>query len=71
MKIADAKSFGETIRKRRKALHYTQAYLSECTGLSITFISDLEKGKPSIQLEKAIQVVNILGMDLLIEKRGD
>ncbi|MCC8164010.1 MAG: helix-turn-helix domain-containing protein [Lachnospiraceae bacterium] len=71
MKIADAKSFGEAIRKRRKELHYTQVYLSACTGLSITFISDLERGKPSIQLEKAIQLVNILGMDLLIEKRGE
>ncbi|MCD8361405.1 MAG: helix-turn-helix domain-containing protein [Lachnospiraceae bacterium] len=71
MKIADAKSFGEAIRKRRKELHYTQSYLSACTGLSITFISDLERGKPSIQLEKAIQLVNILGMDLLIEKRGE
>ncbi|MCD8196902.1 MAG: helix-turn-helix domain-containing protein [Lachnospiraceae bacterium] len=71
MKIADAKSFGEAIRKRRKELHYTQGYLSACTGLSITFISDLERGKPSIQLEKAIQLVNILGMDLLIEKRGE
>ncbi|MCD7751198.1 MAG: helix-turn-helix domain-containing protein [Lachnospiraceae bacterium] len=71
MKITDAGSFGRAVRERRKELHYTQAYLSACTGLSISFISDLERGKPGIQLEKAIQVVNILGMDLLMEKRGE
>ncbi|MCD8324605.1 MAG: helix-turn-helix domain-containing protein [Clostridiales bacterium] len=71
MKITDAKSFGKAIRERRKELHYTQAYLSECTGLSITFLSDLERGKPGIQLEKSIQVVTILGMDLFMEKRGE
>ncbi|MCD8010836.1 MAG: hypothetical protein LUF34_08670 [Lachnospiraceae bacterium] len=38
--------------------------------MSITFLSDLERGKPGIQLEKSIQVVNILGMDLFMEKRG-
>ena len=40
MKITDSKSLGQAIRVRRKELNYTQAYLSEFTGLSITFISD-------------------------------
>ena len=70
MKITDAKSFGQAIRERRKELQYTQAYLSEFTGLSVTFISDLERGKPTVEIEKAIQLVNILGMDLRIERRG-
>lgn len=70
MKIIDAQSLGEAIRERRKELHYTQAYLSEFTGLSVTFISDLERGKPTAELEKAIRLVNILGMDLLVERRG-
>ena len=70
MKIIDSKSLGQMIRMRRKELHYTQAYLSEFTGLSITFISDLERGKPTAEIEKAIRLINILGMDLLIERRG-
>ena len=70
MKIIDSKSLGKAIRMRRKELNYTQAYLSEFTGLSITFISDLERGKPTAEIEKAIRLINILGMDLLIERRG-
>jgi len=70
MKIIDSKSFGHAIRTRRKELNYTQAYLSEFTGLSVTFISDLERGKPTAEIEKAIRLVNILGLDLLVERRG-
>ena len=47
MKITDSKSLGQSIRERRKELGYTQKYLSEYTGLSITFISQLERGKPT------------------------
>ncbi|MDY5844975.1 MAG: helix-turn-helix domain-containing protein [Bariatricus sp.] len=70
MKITDSKSLGQAIRARRKELNYTQAYLSEFTGLSVTFISDLERGKPTAEIEKTIRLINILGMDLLVERRG-
>lgn len=69
MKITDSKSLGQSIRARRKELGYTQKYLSEYTGLSITFISQLERGKPTAEIEKTIQLIYILGMDLMIEKR--
>ena len=70
MKVIDSKTLGQIIRERRKELNYTQAYLSEFTGLSVTFISDLERGKPTAEIEKTIRLINILGMDLLIERRG-
>lgn len=70
MKISDAKSFGKAIRLRRKELGYTQAYLSEFTGFSVSFISDLERGKVTAELGKAIYLVNLLGLDLNIEIRG-
>ncbi|MGN0243070.1 MAG: helix-turn-helix domain-containing protein [Lachnospiraceae bacterium] len=68
MKINDSKSLGQAVRERRKGLNYTQAYLSEFTGLSVTFISDLERGKPTVEIEKTIRLVNILGMDLVTMK---
>ena len=70
MKIIDSKSLGQAIRARRKELNYTQAYLAEFTGFSTTFISDLENGKPTAEIEKTIRLINILGMDLLVESRG-
>lgn len=69
MIITDAKSFGEAVRNRRKQLGYTQAYLSEFTGMSISFLSDLENGKPTIELEKAIRIANLLGLDCSLTAR--
>ena len=69
MTITDAKSFGEAVRKRRKDLGYTQAFLSEFSGMSVTFISDLENGKRTIELEKAIRLANLLGLDINLSER--
>ena len=69
MKINNTKTLGETIRARRKELHYTQAYLAEFTGLSVTFISDVERVKTTAEIEKIIRLINVLGLNLLIEKR--
>ena len=68
--ISDAKSFGETIRRRRKDLGYTQAFLSEFSGFSVTFISDLENGKSTAELGKAIYLANLLGLDCSLTPRS-
>ena len=70
MKITDAKSYSEAIRNRRKELGYTQAYLAEFTGFSVSFISDLERGKATAEIGKSIYLTNLLGMDLCMENRG-
>ena len=70
MKISTVKDFGTEIKKRRKKLGYTQAYLAEFTGFSVSFISDLERGKSTAELGRALQLANILGMDCLLEERG-
>lgn len=70
MKITDAKAFGEAIRCRRKELRYTQADLAEFSGFSVSFISDLERGKATAEMGKAFSVANLLGMDVCLTKRG-
>lgn len=69
--ITDAKTFGLAIRKRRKELGYTQAYLSDFCGFSISFISDLENGKSTAELGKALYLANILGLDCHLTARSD
>ena len=70
MKIIDSKSIGQAIRERRKELNYTQAYLADLTGLSVSFISDVERGKRTAEIGKVIELLHILGMDILVERRG-
>ena len=70
MVITDSKQFGAALKKRRKELGYTQRYISEFTGFSISFISDLENGKSTAELGKAIYLANMLGLDIEINARG-
>ena len=70
MKITNSKSFGDAVKNRRKKLGYTQKYISEFMGVSISFLSDLENGKKTIELEKALAVANLLGLDIELNERG-
>ena len=71
MKITDSKEFGEAVRKKRKSMSYTQGYLADVTGLSVSFISDPECGKPTAELGKALLLVNVPGLDMEIAFRGE
>ena len=71
MNVYDASEFGKALRQRRKQLGYTQAYLSEFTGFSASFISDLENGKSTAELGKAIYLANMLGLDCSLAARGE
>lgn len=71
MIVTDPLKFGQAIKKRRKELGYTQRYISEFTGFSISFISDLENGKSTAELGKAMYLANMLGLDITISSRGE
>ena len=70
MKIYNSREFGEALRMRRKALGYTQGYIAEVTGFSVSFISDLERGKETAELGKALYLAGMLGMDCSLAERG-
>ena len=69
MIVSTAKEFGAAIRARRKELGLTQAALAEFTGFSVSFLSDLENGKQTAELGKALDLVNLLGLDVEFRKR--
>ena len=70
MIVNSATDFGNALKARRKELGYTQRYISEYTGFSISFISDLENGKNTAELGKAIYLANMLGLDIAVSARG-
>ena len=69
MIINNAVDFGKSLKKRRKELGYTQHYISEFPGFSVSFISDLENGKSTAELGKAIYLANMLGLDIAVSAR--
>jgi HTH-type transcriptional regulator/antitoxin HipB len=62
MKIASTKQLGTEVRARRKQLRVTQKELAMTCGTGLRFIVDLEKGKPTCQIGKILQVFQTLGL---------
>ena len=57
---------GELIRHTRKALGVTQRTLALTSGTGLRFITDLEKGKETCEIGKALTVLNTLGIKLTL-----
>ena len=55
---------GSDIKARRRVLGLNQRELAELSGTSERFIRDLEHGKDSVRLDKAMAVLTTLGLDL-------
>ena len=64
MLINDAKIFGELVRAYRKKQGVTQVQLAAIANTGARFIGDLENGKPTVQLNKALRVAKILGIKI-------
>ena len=69
MIVSTVKEFGAAIRARRKELGLTQAALAEFTGFSVSFLSDLENGKETAEIGKALYLANLLCLDVELRKR--
>jgi len=62
--IYTAKDFGVRIAQARKQLGLTQRELALAIGTGERFIVDLEGGKPTAQLGKALAAARAVGMKL-------
>ena len=60
----EAKDIGELVRKVRRGLGITQKDLALTSGTGLRFIIELEKGKPTCQLEKVLTVLDRLGVNI-------
>ncbi|CDZ45503.1 helix-turn-helix domain-containing protein [Neorhizobium galegae] len=59
-----ARDFGAAVREKRKGLGWTQTELATRSGTGERFIVELESGKPSCQLEKALIVARTVGIEI-------
>ncbi len=55
---------GQFIRDRRKAGGISQQELGELAGVGTRFISELERGKPTVRLDAVNKVVAVFGKTL-------
>ncbi len=69
MKLAidTPQQLGEIIRRIRKAQGVRQDDLAGIVGSSHVFLRDLERGKPTVQLGKTLDVLRELGIRLVAD----
>ncbi len=67
--ITTAKQLGKIIRDRRKAAGLTQKKAAALAGVGTRFLSELERGKPTSQLGKALEILQLLGLTIHVTTR--
>ncbi len=67
--IKTSEDVGIIIRERRKKAKLTQQKAAALAGVGIRFLSELERGKPTAQIGKALKVARLLGLEFRIHER--
>lgn len=57
-------SLSQFVRQKRKSLKMTQVELSEKSGTGLRFVRELERGKPTLRMDKVNQVLDLFGYEL-------
>lgn len=65
----NATELGPTIENRRKAVRLGQEELAELAGVSVRFLRALEHGKVSARLDKVFDVLDTLGLEVVVKVR--
>lgn len=68
--IRSVEDLGVLIQRIRREQGLTQVDISGLAHTGNRFIVELEKGKPTIQMQKALDVLELLGLELIVRKRG-
>lgn len=72
VELRGSDQIGEAIRHFRKQRGLTQQQLAEKAGCSLMYVSNLERGKATAELGKALNVFDALEVDLsLADRRKD
>jgi y4mF family transcriptional regulator len=60
--VDSPQALGTLVRSRRKDLGLTQTQLADVAMTTLRFISELERGKPSAQMDGVFRVLSALGI---------
>ena len=69
MTIKDTVNLGMAIRHHRKSMGLSQRDTAGLCGVGERFLSELERGKPTVELGKVLQVLNRLGLRIMLDEQ--
>ena len=56
--------FGRQLRRQRRKYGLRQAEVAALAGVGTRFVSELENGKPTLELGRALRVAAIVGIEI-------
>ena len=68
--VRSVAEIGDLIAATRRAQGLTQGDVAGLAGLGNRFLVDLEHGKATIQAQKMLEVLALLGLELVVRKKG-
>ena len=68
--IRCAAELGEVARKQRQMLGLKQGDVAGLGNTGNRFMVDLEHGKPTLQLQKTLDVLDLLGLEVVIQPKS-
>jgi hypothetical protein len=69
-KIKTTAELGTLVRAFRKNANLTLEKVAGMCNLSMRFLSELERGKETAEIGKALMLLNNLGLEIVIQPRG-
>jgi HTH-type transcriptional regulator / antitoxin HipB len=70
VKIDSASDLGDFIKDFRSSQRLTQGDVSGLANTGNRFIIELENGKETVQLNKVLDVLNVLGLELTVARKS-
>jgi len=68
--IRTSVALGVLIREQRKRQSLNQLDLAGLANTGNRFIVDLENGKPTVQLQKVLDLMDLLGLELVVRSKA-
>jgi y4mF family transcriptional regulator len=69
--VKSTDELGLLIRAARKAQALTQMDVAGLGNTGNRVIVDIENGKPTVQLKKVMDLMDLLGLQLVVRKKGE
>lgn len=68
--IRSSVELGAVIREQRKRLALKQLDVAGLANTGNRFIVDLENGKPTVQLQKVLDLMDLLGLEVVVRTKA-
>lgn len=62
---------GATIRRERRSRSISQQELGDLAGTGLNFVSQIERGKETVRLDKLIAILRVLGLELVLSRGNE